>query len=459
MTEATKNTRIESDTKAGVGNRPAWYQRYSIVLFLVFVLLETLIRRPSFLWKIQELDLFVFNHSYLIDTFQHIGGLTRYIASFLTQFFYYPWLGFLLYATLLTVVSWLVVTGFNLKKHLRPFSFIPALAVLLTATELGYEVVGLNVQGYVFVVPIGLMALLSGFLWYRRLPNNIIRSGFLFGWTLLAYPLVGVYALMSTVLMLLFSLRTRSQQKDKWTWMLLLIGLASLVMLPLLINNTMYSMEASSNVYTALLPDFPSEKVYLWLPYIVLTLSLLIMTLSFPLSTVTESSPFQRQSSLILFGATLMMVYVCGNRDNAFHTELAMERSFSSDEWQEVLKLSQKMGNTLTESTASYTELSRYNLGLMAKPTHVSASPFSGGLVSYEYGDAPQSLRWCLEQAASYGMNVHVLKYLTRSARATGNNALASKYNQPLKGTLFHRKWALEQAYLIEQSIKYTSTP
>lgn len=453
---STAQTPIKNTGRTGPST---WYCRYPTLIFVLFVLLETMVLRWNFLWKIQELDLFVFDGSYLQDTFQQTGGATCYLASFLTQFFFYPWLGCLLYAALLVLISWVAVAGFNLKKHLRPFSFIPALAVMLTVTELGYEMVGLHVRGYAFTVPIGVLALMSGFLWYRSIPNNQMRSSFVAIWTLLAYPLVGVYALMGTTLMLLFTLRTWKQSQDKWIWMPLSVGLASLVLLPVLISNTLFSTSASSNPYTVLLPYFPADKMYLWLPYIVLAVSLLVMVLTFPLKTVTASAPFQRLSSLILFGASLLMVHLCGFGDKVFYTELAMEKAFSSDNWQEVLRLSRQTGNRSSELTASYTDLSRHKLGLMGTPAHVSASPFSGDILYYEYGDAEETMRWCLKQAALYGMNVHVLKYLTLAAEETGNNILAYKYVKRLEGTLFYRKWALEQASLIEQSVKSTATP
>lgn len=450
---------IKTPIDTGTGHPAARYYRYSILIFVLFVLLETLVLRWNFLYKIQELDLFVFNSTYFKDTFQQTGGAIRYLASFLTQFFFHPWLGCLLYTGLLTLVSWAAITGFNLKKHLLPFSFIPALAVLLTVSELGYEVVSLDVQGYAFVVPLGVIALMTGFWGYRILRTNQLRSGFVFAWTTLAYPLLGVYALMGTLLMVLFTIRTWKLPRDKWAWMPLLVGLASLVMMPLLINNSLFSTAGSNNPYTALLPYIPADKAHLWLPYIVLTVSLLVMVLAFPLKTATASFPFQRQSSLILFGATLLMVHLCGFRDKAFHTELAMERAFSSDNWQEVLRLSQRLKQHSSELTASYTDLSRYKLGLMKTPAHVSASPLSGALIYYEYGNTEQTTRWCMKQAALYGMNVYVLKYLALAAQANENMMLANKFIQPLKGTLFYRKWALEQASLIEQSVKSTTLP
>jgi len=443
----------------GLGVRAVWYQRYAVVIFLLFVVLETMLLRWNFLWKIQELDLFVFSASYLHETFQQAGGATRYVGSFLTQFFYYPWLGCLMYALLLIVAARLTALAFNLKKHLRPYSYIPVLAVLLTLTELGYDMISLNVHGYAFVVPIGLTALISGFLWYRKLNSNQARSGYIFGWTLLAYPLFGVYALMGTLIMLLFTLRIWNERHSKWAWMPLLVGLASLIMLPLLIDNILFRADGGGSPYSALLPYFSSDKAYLWLPYIVLVVSLLTMVLIFPLQSPTTLVLHQRRASFILCGATLLMVHVCSIGDKTFYTELAMERAFSTDNWQEVLRLSNRVEDQSSELTTSYTDLARYKLGLMDSPPLVSASPLSGAFIYYEFGDAENALRWSMKHAALYGMNAYVLKYLILSARTTDNYTLANKFIQPLEGTLFYRKWALEQASLIERSLKSTTLP
>lgn len=452
MAEVSTHTSDEPNKKADVSYTSAWYHRYSIVLFVLFALFETLMLRTSFLWKIQELDLFSFNPSYWQETAQLTGWFLRYTGSFLTQLFYYPWLGTLFYILLLILIYWLVSIGFNLKKSLHPFAFIPALAVLLTITELGYEVLGLNVRGYAFVVPLGVMALMAGFIGYRRLNNHQLQSIYIFVWTLLAYPLIGAYALMSTLLMLLLSLRTWSLSKDKWAWMPLLIGLTSLILLPLLISFTFFSGDGSGGMYSALLPSFPANCAYLWLPYIVMAISLLVMVLTFPLHKASATFSLQRQSSFLLFAATMLMVHLCGYKEKTFYAELAIEKAYVSDDWQKVLQLSHGMENEMTEITASYTELSRHKLGLINKPTQVTASPFSGALLYYEYGEIEKTRRWCMNHAALYGMNVNALKYLALAAQATGNTGLALKYIQPLRGTLFYRKWALEQALLIEQS-------
>jgi len=349
--------------------------------------------------------------------------------------------------------------AFNLKKHLHPYSFIPALAVLLTLTELGYEIISLNTHGYAFVVPIGLFTLMVGFLCYRKLSSNQARTIFVFGWTLLGFPLFGVYALMGTLLMVLFTFRTWNQLHNKWAWMPLLVGLASLLLLPLLINNVLFQADGGGSPYGALLPVFSSDKAFLWLPYIVLAVSLLTLVLTFPLQSPTVLIVHQRRASFILLGATLLMVHICSFGDKTFYTELAMERAFSTDNWQDVLRLSNRVEDQSSELTASYTDLARYKLGLMETPPLVTASPLSGAMIYYEFGDAENALRWSMKHAALYGMNAYVLKYLVLSARATGNYTLANQFIQPLAGTLFYSNWALEQASLIEHSLKSTTMP
>lgn len=440
----------ERGKAAGMSQTAIRIRRYTLMLFLVFVLLETILFRRHFLWKLQELDLFAYTASYLTETLRLQGGLLRYVASFFTQFFYLPWLGTLLYIVVLLALSKLVVVGFSLKRHLYPFSFIPSLTALLSLTELGYEASNLHVQGYAFVVPFGTMALIAGFIWYRRFHTTRSRTLFLFAWTLLAYPFIGVYALMGTLLMLVYTVSLPEESLNA-RWLPLLAGLCSIVLVPLFNRNVLFAGDEISGTYTALLPAFAFGEAYLWLPYIVLSITLLALIPSLR-STKTDASNLVRMSSFVLFTAILLMVHLCGNRDHAFYNELAMERACTSEDWQQTLELSGKAAIHRNAFTASYTDLSRFKLGLTGKPAEVTLSPFSGALISYEYGKVEAMRQLCMNQAASNGMNVHVLKYLTLAARSTGYSALAAKYVEPLKNTLFHRKWAMEQALLIDAS-------
>jgi hypothetical protein len=55
-----------------------------------------------------------------------------------------------------------------------------------------------------------------------------------------------------------------------------------------------------------------------------------------------------------------------------------------------------------------------------------------------------------MEGMVEYGMDVSKLKYAVSSATLNGETALAQKYNDVLKSTLFHKSWAMKQQACID---------
>lgn len=450
----------------------AWINRTMLLLLILFVLMETLGLRRTFLWKVQDLDLFAFNRHFFTEAMEAPGGLTRYLASFFTQFFYLPWLGTLLYLSFLLLISWLTSLAFNLKGHLKPFSHIPALALLLMLTELGYEVHLLKLSGYPFVPVIGLMALLVAFWGYQGLKQPSRQAIFLGSWMVLGFPLFGAYALAGTLLMLLYTLRQGSLAVQHKRWLPLAVGLVLAVAVPLLYYRLVYGLPCLSRLYLSLLPDFMAkETLVFWLPYVLLAGFLLAATLAFPLmkaSWKNNQPPLpaikaQRWAPGILWIATLLTVHFIGFRDKAFDTELAMQTATEKEDWQAVLSLARGYEEEPTRLIVMHTNLALFKLGLAGdqlfkypsgnrpQRTRGQVLPIqmAGSQFYYHYGHLNYAYRWSVEEMVEYGMSLHTLKYAVLTSSLNGESALARKYNDVLKSTLFHRKWARDREAII----------
>lgn len=451
----------------------AWINRTLLTLFILFALIETLGLRRTFLWKVQDLDLFVFNRQFFLETMEAPGGLTRYLASFFTQFFYIPWLGTLIYLGFMLLIVWLSSRTFQLKGYLNPFTHIPALAILLMLTQLGYEVHLLKLQGYPFIPLIGLTALLLAFWGYQRASQPNKQLHYMGSWTLLGFPLFGTYALAGTILMLLFTLRQMVSNGKKGYWLSMVGGLLVAAIIPLLYYRFVFNLPCLSRFYLSLLPDFMAkETLVLWLPYVLLGGFLLAATLSFPLDKKAwrQNQPplptikVQRLAPGIFWLATLLTVHFIGFRDNAFDTELAMQAASEKEDWQEVLSLSRQVETEPTRLMVMHTNLALFKLGLAGDqqfkyPAGNSPQQTRGGVLPiqmvgplfyYQYGHLNYAYRWSMEEMVEYGMSNHTLKYAVLTSSLNGESALAKKYNDVLKRTIFHRKWAEERDGIIK---------
>src|SRR4030042_4709181 len=99
----------------------------SLGLFSFLVLYWTIIHNRIYLFKLQDLSLFLSTKMFFLNTVNTPGGFLLYIGSFFTQLFYYPLLGGLVYIFFLFGIQFLTIKAFNLNKNQYPLSFIPSL--------------------------------------------------------------------------------------------------------------------------------------------------------------------------------------------------------------------------------------------------------------------------------------------------------------------------------------------
>ena len=126
----------------------------------------------DFLWKVQEQNLFLDTSLFFKELMVVPGGLLSWVGTYLTQYFYYPWLGTLLLCLLWLLLMWLVKQAFKLPNQWVALSLIPVGLLLLTIVDMGYWVYMLKLQGHVFVGTLGAMAVVA-LLWaYRALPER-----------------------------------------------------------------------------------------------------------------------------------------------------------------------------------------------------------------------------------------------------------------------------------------------
>ena len=91
---------------------------------VVWVLLNVF--EHEYLFRVQELSLWLPTKVYFDERMLVPGGLMNYLACFLTQFFYYPMLGALIYVSLLLLVQWLVIKVFRIPARYGLIALIPS---------------------------------------------------------------------------------------------------------------------------------------------------------------------------------------------------------------------------------------------------------------------------------------------------------------------------------------------
>ena len=159
--------------------------------------------------------------------------------------------------------------------------------------------------------------------------------------------------------------------------------------------------------------------------------------------------------------------------DANFRTELAMEQAIVNNDWNRVLALSHQLKGEPTRLIVMETNLALRKLREAGDRMYTyqdGAKPFktrspvlqieiAGKMFYYQYGMINHCYRWCMEDMITTGMKIENLKYFVKSCLLNEEIALAQKYNDVLKKTLFHKSWASKYQTLIDDPEKIGSDP
>lgn len=430
-----------------------------LVLFILFIYgLCSFYYKVFFLWS-SDNSLFIPSRSFFLQTMQEAGGLLNYNGLFLTQFFCYPLLGSAILLLLLIVVCFLMIKAFELPAGLYPIAFIPALALLLSVTQMGYMIHTLKSPGYIFSNTLGIIVCLL-FCWGCKnlLKKNRFLHYFMPIIIVSTYPLFGIYSLFTAFLvffMVVFLLKTPL----KTSIILFLIYLSTGLVIPWLFVRFIFSEMPWHNTFIAGLPKFYCNLVELplWIPFIVLFVSLSLFTLVFKYKNKIQGKRNWYLFSTGIFIFMLTSVYLLSYRNSNFITELKMLNAIEKSQWEQVVHIREKHDDKPTRLIIMFYNLALFKLGLAGDRMFTMDNKsvlhdfyrknmilinYGAKPLYFHYGKINYCYRWCMEDMVEYGMTVTGLKYMVKCALLNNEFALAKKYNDVLKQTIFHKKWA-----------------
>ena len=415
------------------------------------------------LWKVQQHNLFLNTSLFFQQQMVVPGGILSYLGAFLTQFFYFPWLGVIVLCGCWLLLMWLTKRSFNIPEKWIVLTLLPVATLLLTNMELGYWVYVIKLRGFFYVAMLGVITGVA-LLWaYRKLPEKLwLRIAFIVLVAVVGYPLMGVYALAAVVLMgvITWRLSDTAHPSPVITRIVLsAMALLSVIVIPLLYYRFVYYETNISDIYRTALPVFSITDNYpqYYYPYYVLALIFLLFTLSYrqewkaPKSAVIE---FVKQG--VVLGAVIAGVYHFWYKDANFHHELRMQRCVEQADWEGVVEEGTKQDGQPTRSIVMMHNLALRRLGRQCDemykfpkgsckintPLPVYMYHVAGRMMLYQYGMMNECHRICIEDGVEYGWNVELLKYLTRCAIFSNEHQAARKFLDILRQTCFYRSWA-----------------
>ena len=446
-----------------------------VAIAIILAALALVFYENEYLWKVQELNLFLFTGMFFCQQMVVPGGLLIWVGEFFTQFFYHPWLGVVLLA-----IWWgihVAVSAHALRIPLKWLTLllIPLSMFLINNVDLGYWVYYLKLPGHFFIPVIGVTMALAMVLAFRKTTAKYqARLFFLLVAAFVSYPLMGAYGLFSIVLMAAISWRL-DDLNTNWRVIYTITALVLVWGVPLIYYRTVYYQTSLEDLYVAALPVFVVDKSYnaFYLPYFVIAAFYLLASFTYKKRDIHEN--VKRWAVWNIGQACLIALAIYGVgrfwfKDYNFHKELRMQRCMEQNDWAGMLSQETINDDEPTRAIVMLRNLALSRLGRQGdemyhyrigskkpdSPFPVKMTQVAGKSIYYHYGQANYCYRWCLEDGVEQGWRAEYLQYMTRCCIINGEYQSARKYIDLLKRTLYFKDWAEEQEALMsnEKALK-----
>ncbi len=492
-------TKQPSRLSSLIEGRWGWF---IVIIAIIAVFAFKLISSESeTLLRAQELNLWLPTGLYWKTLMQYPGGAASWFATYLTQYFYYPWLGVGILCGLWLIICGLLAWSFRLKGPWVALTALVPLALLACFTQTGYWIYYQKLQGHLFVPTVGVLFATLCLVFQRLLsdylPIRIARYARLVWMALvciLGYPFFGAWALGATGLLGTLpppSLLRREQlpsvdksQQTSTVFTPSLIGRAGggslfalilIAAIPQIYYQQLFEMTEHGFIYVAAMPSFRYGKevftIYR-LPYYAIILSFLILAIIGWVRGVFATDKLrpwlQSLITIILLFLAIFGVSKAWYHDANFQKELGMNRAIEELDWERVLTIARDGSSTVkpTRQMVLYKNLALFRLGRAGNemffypegavqqnaPWKVRITQVGGKLIYYHYGKENFCYRWCMEDGVEFGWKAETLKFMARTSILNREWSVARKYLNLLKQTTFHRAWA-------EHYEKYLATP
>lgn len=405
-----------------------------LLLTLVFgicVFIFWRMRYPFALTFQEQLQLFLFDDDYFLERIAEPGGLARYIAEFLVQFYNSTTIGAAIIAILMMLLQRLTWQLMRCEEHYC-LSFLPA---ILLWYAMGDESVMLT-----YTVAL-VMAMASAWALMTAFPKNdnprgqiIAKSIALFILIPIIYWLIGPMVILVALCVMPVSLI--------WALAVMLI---STHFVPFPMSRVMLGI----SYYR-----FPET-----MPYVLIAIPALIWILSIAIRLLPKQKSWVRYSEALALGALVSGIPDMGY-DSKKYELLEYDYLVRIKDWQGIIAKAEKqtpdlpmsvcatnlalaMTNQLGERAFDFYQ--RTSEGLLPKFERNYATSQLNGEVYFHLGLVNTAQRFAfeaMEAIPNYNKSARVVKRLAETNLINGEYEVARKYLQMLEKTIFYRPWA-----------------
>ena len=447
----------------------------SNLLILIFALIAwwfTATEIEPFLHYHNQNIAFITSFSSFISYLHYPGGISNYVAEFISQFFYFNILGSFLIvaiASLQGVIALYIVKGLWGKAHL---SFSIFALILLSGVMVLYD------YNYPYYVSIKLLfAFIFTYIFY--LINDKYPRQSIYSWPVIAILLLYiasgatlmVFAVSTTLILIL------SSQKKNWIFnvpfIFLFTGIVPFLVYKFVFASNLLNLYRISEVKPPeMLPYTPSYQVYIF--YLLLSVILLAVlflkqtTKDLPISKANKGKAttrlsFYKRPTFIISSqviAVAIIAYSLFNiSDNSLKKKLLyIEYYAETEQWNNILEVAERIESydigvnyqinrayahlgILPEHLFNYPQLHGSKGLFIDKSLMNNNYTMSNSDLNFDLGYMDESLRWAFEAQTLLPNSPRVLKRLVMINIIEREYGIAQKYLNVLGQNLLYQDW------------------
>lgn len=422
------------------------------------------------LFRIQELNLFLYTPLFLKQSMVVAGGFLSWLGCYFQQYLYHPWLGIALLCLMWLAIIGLQKAAFRLDARWALVTLLPVAMLAVANLDMGYWIYYIKFKGWFFAPTLGTLLMLCLVIVYRLLPKRLfLRTAWLLVSTIGGYMLLGIYGLFATVLMMAVAWRDGSYGRTRAA-IDSAAGIAAIVATPIVLYYNFYYQTSFANIYVVGLPVFKILELYFtyYLPYIAIGALLLAMAIFGGHDKGQAVRPLPL-IALNVVVAVAVVTSLCKGwyHDLNYRTEINMildaedlnwegmlqdvrdatydyEESHPGERYQPTRAIWMMKNLALFRLGRQGDEMYHYRDGALAPacPFTVRMTQTGGKLLYLNYGMVNYCYRWCNEDGVEFGWKVDYYKYMVKTALINGEYAVAKKIIDLLKDTKYYADWA-----------------
>ena len=416
-----------------------WVQR-GIFFVFSFALLAFL--NYDVLYQLFWKNYFLFNSVFYSQTMGQTAGLLIYCARFLNQLFRWPVIAAFVISALLTGLELLLSYLFDRKNEYRIFCFLPSFLLLHELTTVAYALYSKLEISYFFAPLVGTFVALLLYFAYRKVKAYPWGVYCMMGASLLLSPILGFYSLVAGFLMAVNEFADGRK--------LLLLGQTILTLIGVTICSKLLYDERWMHALLAPLPDVSFSEL--------LVPVLLSVAGIFLLLCKKHLKKMKNVYAMIAFFVAMALLVGWNFTDShaTFRKEMCLSRLCDEQDWDGILeKIDERENITHTMNAyrvmaLSYKKELPQQLFRQKMPFKESPSDYSSEIAIY-YPDLffhashlSSALALNFEQWVTFGETYKALKQFALLALMKGENELATRYINIMKGASALRTLASE---------------